>query len=167
MNLKSIGVVHSPYKSGNDAPRQGNLKNDIFRIEVFQEFTSCLKDIETASHLIVLYWADKADRSVQQTRTPFGAAQHGVFATRSPNRPNPINLNVVELISREDNILIVKGMDALDQSPLVDLKPYSSEIDSIVNAKLGWLEAVASVPGSVPGTKKETVGGVPGTKEAE
>ena len=99
MKLKSIGVVHSPYKSGRDAPRQGNLKDHLFRIEIFQEFTPCLKDIETASHLIVLYWADKADRSVQQTRTPFGTALHGVFATRSPDRPNPINLDVVELIA--------------------------------------------------------------------
>jgi tRNA-Thr(GGU) m(6)t(6)A37 methyltransferase TsaA len=136
--LKSVGIIHSPYKTKRDAPIQGRLRNDTFKIEVYKEYLPCLKDIETASHLIVLYWADKADRTVKQTNTPFDTKPHGVFATRSPNRPNPINFNVVELISREGNILFVKGMDALDKSPLIDLKPYNSEIDSIPNSKLGW-----------------------------
>ncbi len=138
MRLERIGIIHSPYKTKEDTPRQGKLKENTFKIEVFQDFLPCLKDAETASHLIVLYWADKADRTIQQVNTPFDNKPHGVFATRSPNRPNPINLNVVEVISREDNVLIVNGMDALDQSPLIDLKPYSSELDCIINAKLGW-----------------------------
>ena len=138
MKLTPIGVIHSPYKQKGDAPTQGRKKENSFRIEVFEEYTPCLKDIETASHLIVLYWADKADRNVQQTNTPHDDKPHGVFATRSPNRPNPINLNIVDLVSREGNILHVKGMDALDRSPLLDLKPYSSDIDSIPNARIGW-----------------------------
>jgi len=138
MLLKQIGLIHSPYKGKGDAPTQGRLKDDTFRIEVFPEYVSCLKDVETASHLFVLYWADKADRTVQQTNTPFDDKPHGVFATRSPNRPNPINLTIVDLLSREENILIVKGMDALDKSPLIDIKPYSSEVDCIAHAKLGW-----------------------------
>lgn len=138
MILKPIGIIHSLYKTKGDAPTQGRLQNNTFQIEVYQEYLPCLKDIETASHLIVFYWADKADRTIQQTNTPFDTKPHGVFATRSPNRPNPINFNVVDLISREGNILHVKGMDALDKSPLIDLKPYNSEIDSIPDSKLGW-----------------------------
>ncbi|MFO7952540.1 MAG: tRNA (N6-threonylcarbamoyladenosine(37)-N6)-methyltransferase TrmO [Bacillota bacterium] len=138
MILKPVGVIHSPYKTKAEAPNQGRKNENASRIEVYQEYSSCLKDIETATHLIVLYWADQADRTVQQTSTPYDDKPHGIFATRSPSRPNPINFSVVDLISREGNILIVKGLDALDGSGLVDLKPYSSEVDSIPDAKLGW-----------------------------
>jgi tRNA-Thr(GGU) m(6)t(6)A37 methyltransferase TsaA len=144
MILNPIGVIYSPYKFKGDAPTQGRLRDDIFRIEVFFEYWSCLKDIEAASHLFVLYWADKADRTIHQAITPFDDKPHGVFATRSPNRPNPINICIADLISREGNILIVKGMDALDKSPLIDLKPYSSEIDCIAHAKLGWRDTSKS-----------------------
>lgn len=138
MNLKPIGTIYSPYKKKEDAPTQGRLKENTFQIKVFEEYLLCMKDLETASHLIVLYWADQANRDIMQTITPFDDIPHGVFATRSPNQPNPINLNVVDLISREGDTLYVKGMDALDSSPLIDIKPYSSEIDSIPNSQLGW-----------------------------
>ncbi len=140
LHLKPIGIIHSPYKKKEDAPTQGKLKENKFEIEIYEEYIPALKDIETATHLIVLYWADKADRAILQTNTPFDNKPHGVFATRSPNRPNPINFDVVKLISRQDNILIVKNMDALDKSPLIDLKPYSADIDSIIDARLGWRE---------------------------
>ncbi|OPL10257.1 MAG: tRNA-Thr(GGU) m(6)t(6)A37 methyltransferase TsaA [Firmicutes bacterium ML8_F2] len=138
MFLKPIGTIYSPYKKKEDAPSQGRLKENTFQVKVFEEYLPCMKDLETASHLIVLYWADQADRDIMQTNTPFDDKPHGVFATRSPNRPNPINFNVVDLIRREGNTLYVKGMDALDNSPLLDIKPYSSEVDSIPNSKLGW-----------------------------
>lgn len=138
MNLRSIGIIHSPYKVRGDAPSQGRLHGEVFTIEVFDEYALALKDTETATHFFVMYWADKADRSIQQTNTPHDDKPHGVFATRSPNRPNPINLGIAELIERKGNILVVKGLDALDQSPLIDLKPYSSKIDSVLDAKVGW-----------------------------
>lgn len=84
MILKPIGIIHSPYKAKEDAPTQGRLKENTFRIEVFLEYLPCLKDIETASHVIVLYWADKADRTIQQTNTPFDDKPHGT--------PNCINI---------------------------------------------------------------------------
>ena len=136
--LNQIGIIHSPYKKRSDAPRQGRLKDNVFKIEVFKEYEQGLKDVETATHLIVLYWCDKADRSVLQTNTPFDTTPHGVFATRSPQRPNPIAFNIADVIERRGNILVVKGMDALDGSPLLDIKPYSSEVDCILDAKLGW-----------------------------
>ncbi len=123
-----------------DAPRQGRLKEDIFTLEIYKEYEAALKDVEGATHLIVLYWGDKSDRSTLQTNTPFDNKPHGVFATRSPNRPNPIAFNIAKLIERKGNKLIVSGMDAFDGSPLLDLKPYSSDIDSIPEAKLGWKE---------------------------
>lgn len=140
MNLKQIGVIHSPYKERFDAPRQGRLREDNFKIEVFPEYEKGLKDIEKASHLIVLFWCDKADRDTLEVTTPWDVKLHGVFVTRSPQRPNPIALDIVNLIKREGNNLYVEKMDALDKSPLIDIKPYSPGIDNIPEAKNAWFE---------------------------
>lgn len=142
MKLTPIGIIHSPYKMKGEAPSQGRRHDKISRIEIFKDYTPALKDTEVISHFFVLYWADKADRTTQQTNTPHDDKPHGVFATRSPNRPNPINLGIAELVAREGNVLVVKGLDALDQSMLIDLKPYSSEIDSIPGIKVGWRKIV-------------------------
>lgn len=133
-----IGIVRSPYKDCADAPFQGRHNNEESTLEILESFEPALLDIEKCSHLIVLYWQDKGDRSVLQTSTPWGPEVHGVFATRSPNRPNPVGFCVVELLKREGRFLKVKGMDALDGSFLVDIKPYSSGIDSVGDATIGW-----------------------------
>ncbi len=143
MELKAIGIVHSPYAKRGDAPSQGRLENLESKVEIFEEFAPALKDIEDFSHLFILYWADKADREKLQTNTPHDIDQtvlHGTFSTRSPNRPNPINLGIVDLVKREDNVLIVKGLDALDQSSVIDIKPYNSKLDAITDAKSGRLK---------------------------
>ncbi len=140
MNLKQIGIIHSPYKERSDAPRQGRMRNDKFRIEVFPEYEKGLKDIERATHLIVLFWCSKADRDTLEVTTPWDVVPHGVFVTRSPQRPNPIALDIVNLEKREGNILYVEKMDALDKTPLIDIKPYSPGIDSIPEAKMAWFE---------------------------
>ncbi|NLW07419.1 MAG: tRNA (N6-threonylcarbamoyladenosine(37)-N6)-methyltransferase TrmO [Clostridia bacterium] len=140
MRLKQIGIVHSPYKEKGDAPPQGRFKEDRFIIEIYPEFAAGLKDIEGVSHLIVLYWCDRADRNTLVTKTPWDEIPHGVFATRSPNRPNPIAFDIVDLISRQGNKLLVSGMDALDKSPVLDIKPYNSKTDAIADAKIEWLE---------------------------
>jgi len=136
--LRQIGVIRSPYRERKAAPSQGRHAHDESTLEVFKEYESALRDIEQCSHLIVLYWQDKANRSTLQTRTPWGPEIHGVFATRSPNRPNPIGFCVVELLDRNGTILKVRGMDALDGSFLIDIKPYSPQIDSVHNARIGW-----------------------------
>jgi len=137
-SLRQIGVVHSPYRELQDAPFQGKHANDESTLEIFEEYESALLDVEQCSHLIVLYWQDRADRSVLQCRTPWGPEVHGVFATRSPNRPNPIGLCVVDLLERHGRFLRVKGMDAIDGSPLIDIKPYSSEVDCVQDASVSW-----------------------------
>jgi formylmethanofuran dehydrogenase subunit E len=138
VNLRQIGVVHSRYRELGDAPFQGKHTKDESTLEVFEAYEPALLDIEHCSHLIVLYWQDKANRGVLQTRTPWGPKVHGVFATRSPNRPNPIGLCVADLLERRGRFLRVGGMDALDGSPLVDIKPYSLEVDSVRDARIGW-----------------------------
>jgi tRNA-Thr(GGU) m(6)t(6)A37 methyltransferase TsaA len=135
--LRQIGIVHSLYREQKDAPSQGSHTNDVSTLEVFEDYEPALLDIEHCSHLIVLYWQDKANRSVLQTHTPWGPEIHGVFATRSPNRPNPVGLCVVELMEQNGRFLKVRGMDALDGSPLIDIKPYSSQVDLVHSTCIG------------------------------
>ena len=141
MELKPIGIIHSPYLERGDAPRQGRLSEEVMTIEIFSEFTPALKGIDKLSHLYVLYWGDRANRDTLQSKTPFSEEPVGVFTSRSPNRPNPIALCIAEVVSRENNVLFVRGLDALDGSPLLDIKAYSPTIDNIPNANSWTLPA--------------------------
>lgn len=134
MELKPIGVIHSPYLERQDAPHQGRMSDKKMTLEIFPEFGDALKGIERVSHILVLYWGDRSNREILQSKTPFSDEPVGVFASRSPNRPNPIALCIADLLHREGNQLVVKGLDALDGSPLLDIKVYSPAIDSIPNA---------------------------------
>lgn len=140
MELQPIGVIRSPYKNTEKAPYQGYRSEEISQIEIFKEFTEGLKDIEGFSHLIVIYWFHKSQGYHLLVKTPWDDILHGLFATRSPHRPCPLGLTVVELVAREKNILKVKGLDAVDGTPLLDIKPYIPEVDERSVAKLGWLE---------------------------
>lgn len=135
MQLTPIGVIHSPYKQRGDAPRQGRLSDNEMTLEVYPQFVAALKDIQRCSHLIVLYWGDRADRETLQSRTPFSEVPVGVFSSRSPNRPNPIAFCVADLVRQEGDCLTVRGVDALDGSPLLDIKAYAPVIDCIPEAK--------------------------------
>ena len=140
MQLKPIGVIHSPYKERGQAPRQGRLSMNEIILEVFPEFEPALKEIDHYTHLIVLYWVDRANREILQTLTPHNRSLPvGVFSSRSPNRPNPIAFCVASLIRKEANQLIVHWVDALDGSPLLDIKPYSPALDSVEHASSGHI----------------------------
>jgi len=138
MILKQIGVIHTPYKNREDAPFQGRFSENDCEIEIFEEFVPGLNGVDTCTHLIVIYWLDKANRNSLKAFPPHDGKEHGVFATRSPNRPNPIGLGIVDLLKITDNIISVKGLDAVDGTPLLDIKPYSSDVDCIGGAKIGW-----------------------------
>ena len=138
MVLKPIGVIRTPYLRREDIPRQGRLSSEICEIEVFPEYFPGLKDIEQCSHLFVLFWLHLGDRGRLTGVPPHDGREHGVFATRSPSRPNPVALDIVELLEVKDGRLKVRGMDALDGSILLDIKPYSAEMDCIPEAKIGW-----------------------------
>jgi tRNA-Thr(GGU) m(6)t(6)A37 methyltransferase TsaA len=138
MVLNPIGVMHTPYKRREEIPRQGRLSQEICEIEIFPEFVAGLKDIEQCTHLFVIFWLHLGDRSKLTAVPPHDNREHGVFATRSPSRPNPLALDIVELLEVRDNRLKVKGMDALDGSILLDIKPYSAGIDSFPDARIGW-----------------------------
>ena len=140
LELKPIGIIHSPYKNREEAPYPGYKSEKISQIEVFKEFEEGLKDIEGFSHIIVIFWFHKSQGYHLLVKTPWDDTLHGLFTTRSPHRPCPLGLTVVELVAREKNILKVKGLDAIDGTPLLDIKPYVPSIDEKLPIKFGWLE---------------------------
>jgi tRNA-Thr(GGU) m(6)t(6)A37 methyltransferase TsaA len=126
--LRSIGVVE-------------RAEEQEARIRIFQEYCAGLKGIEEYSHLIILYWFHLRDNEKERQTLLVFPRRHevnvekGVFACRSPSRPNPIALCVVQLLKAENCVLTVKGLDALEGSPIVDIKPYLPRADSIPNAE--------------------------------
>ena len=138
VDLKIIGVVHSLYKTTADAPFQGNDK--ISKIEISKEYEGGLKDIEGFTHLHVFYWLHKSKGFSLLVTTPWDTIPHGLFTTRSPHRPNPIGHAVVELVEQKDNILSVRGLDAIEGTPVIDIKPYIKKLDVKTDAISGWIE---------------------------
>jgi len=139
LKLKPIGIIHSPYYAGQ-APYQGCGREEICHVEVFDQFAEGLKDIEGFSHIVLIYWLHKSKGYSLMVTTPWDTKPHGLFTTRSPNRPCPLGLSVVRLVAREKNILKVKDLDAIDDTPLLDIKPYIPTIDKKDDIKIGWLE---------------------------
>ena len=125
MQLQEIGIVRNAYKNLTDIPRQGRMSEEISEIEIHPDFADGLLKIEQNKYLIVLYWAHLAKRDILKTLPPASKEIHGVFASRSPGRPNPLSLGIVELSECGENILRVKGLDALDGSSVIDIKPYT------------------------------------------
>lgn len=135
-----IGFVSSPHKNTGDVPRGLGAKHDAEGVlKVLPEFGPGLTDIEGFSHLIVL-WEFNQSKGFELLGTPPSDNRpHGVFATRSPFRPNPIALTTVELLRREDLNLHVRGVDMLDGTPILDIKPYLSSVPA-EQLRRGWLE---------------------------
>jgi len=139
LKLKPIGVIHSPYHAGQ-VPYQGCGREEIGEVEVFEQFAEGLKDIEGFSHIVLIYWLHKSRGYSLMVRTPWDTTPHGLFTTRSPNRPCPLGLSVVRLVARKGNTLKVKDLDAIDGTPLLDIKPYVPTVDEKSDIKVGWLE---------------------------
>jgi len=138
MQLKPIGIIHSPYINRKESPPQG--REEICWIEVSEQYAEGLKDIDGFSHLILLYWFHQGKGYTLLVKTPWSPELHGLFSTRSPDRPNSLGFAVAELIERKGNKLKVKGLDALEGSPLLDIKPYLPEIDSKTSVRVGWVK---------------------------
>ncbi len=135
-----IGVVHSPFKQPEGTPIQAvAAKNTQAVIEIFPEFVQGLCDLEHFSHIIVLYHLHLAKKKGLMVIPFLDTKPHGVFATRSPGRPNPIGFSVVRLDKIEDHQIFVKDIDILDGSPVLDVKPYISQFDAFETTKMCWL----------------------------
>ena len=138
--LYFIGRIRTPWKRREDCPKNARESDAACKIEVDPIWAQALAGVETCSHLIVLYWMDKARRDlVVQVPRHYGQGR-GTFALRSPVRPNPIAMSVVRLVGVEGTTLSVIGLDCLDDTPLLDLKPYFASTDAVPDAKVGWHE---------------------------
>jgi tRNA (adenine37-N6)-methyltransferase len=138
-SMRPIGYVKSPYHETREVPRGLGAKHDTEGVlEILPEFETGLTDIEGFSHLFVLWTFDRSEGFELMGTPPSDNRPHGVFATRSPRRPNPIGLTVVELLRRESSRLHVRGIDMLEGTPILDLKPYLSSV-APEGLRRGWL----------------------------
>ncbi|MDH4129318.1 MAG: tRNA (N6-threonylcarbamoyladenosine(37)-N6)-methyltransferase TrmO [Spirochaetota bacterium] len=145
IKYKPIGIVHSPFKTNNGIPVKPLQERETEgTVEIFSEYTEGLADLDGYSHIILLcHFHLSSDYALKVV--PFvDKAQklRGLFSTRSPNRPNSIGLSTVRLVKIENNILTVKGIDIVDGTPVLDIKPYVTKIDWIEKPTLGWMEEV-------------------------
>ena len=141
IDMSPIGIIHSPFKTKDACPIQPVYASEAEgRVEVFEEYTAGLKDIETFSHLYLLYRFDRSGE-IRLVRPTFLDDQpHGIYASRHPCRPNGIGLSIVALKRRDQNLLWISGVDVLDGTPLLDIKPYLPRFDCFPEASEGWFK---------------------------
>jgi len=139
--IRSIGIIESPYDEGDDMPIQPGFSEAIGKVIVDKSYLKGLKHLDGFSHIIILYYFDRA-KTVELEVAPYlDADPKGIFAIRYPNRPNKIGLSIVELLKIDQNVLTVKGIDVLNRTPLIDIKPFVPEFDTnkIKKTEIGWL----------------------------
>jgi tRNA-Thr(GGU) m(6)t(6)A37 methyltransferase TsaA len=133
-----IGTIRTPWKERKDCPKNARESDALCAVELGERYAPGLKDVASCSHLVLLYWMDRSPRNlVLQTPAHYGV-QRGTFALRSPARPNPIAMSVVKLHRLDEHKLVVSGLDCLDGTPLLDIKPYFASTDSVPDAQVGW-----------------------------
>ncbi len=143
VRCRPIGVIRSGHVETEKVPIQPVFARDCRgRVEVFPEFAEGLRGLEGFSHIFLLYHFHRAAPPRLKVKPFLQDVERGVFATRAPCRPNAIGLSVVELLGREGNVLTVDGLDILDGTPLLDIKPYTAMFDRIEGTRNGWQDAV-------------------------
>ena len=141
--LYFIGRIETPWKRRDDCPKNARESDAVCTLALDPRWSEALADVATCTHLIVLYWMDKSPRNLL-LQVPRHGGAHGTFALRSPARPNPIALSVVKLLRVEGNRLSVVGLDCLDGTPLLDIKPYFASTDAVADAVVGWSKRAGS-----------------------
>ncbi len=145
MIIYPIGKIYTTFRTKEETPIQGFLNQDsIGSVEVYPQYADGLKDIETFSHIILVYQFDRAGEVTLVRQTFLDDEPHGVFASRHPCRPNGIGITIVRLLTRSNNILNISGIDVLNETPLVDIKPYIVRFDCIPEANEGWVSKVTN-----------------------
>ena len=139
--MHPIGIIHSPYKENGDIPIQGIFKREVKAwVELKDRYVSGLKDLDKFSHAIIIYYFHKSQREEIEGKPFLEQDKHGIFAIRSPNRPNHIGLSIVKIKSIKGNKMYFTEVDVLDGTPLLDIKPYVKYFDSRDNVVSGWLD---------------------------
>ncbi len=137
--VRVIGVIHTPYTGRSGMPIQAARSEAAGHVEVYPEYAAGLKDLDGFSHIILIYWFHRAGDCSLVVRPFLDDRLHGLFATRYPDRPNPIGLSVVELTAVDGPMLRVRAVDVLDGTPLLDIKPFVPAFDHREGARVGWL----------------------------
>jgi len=141
IRYKPIGIIHSPFKEPHDTPIQSVCAGDVEGIVgIFPEYVEGLADLKGFSHIILIYHFHLSKRVTLKVKPYLDNSLHGLFATRAPARPNPIGISVVRLIKVEGGKLYIQDVDIIDNTPLLDIKPYVPEFDTLEKEKIGWLE---------------------------
>jgi len=137
-SLYYIGRIRTPWKRREECPKNPRESDAVCTIVLDPRWAEGLHGLETVSHVVVLYWMDRARRDLVLQAPRHYAEHRGTFALRSPVRPNPIAVSVARLVRVEGNILTVVGLDCVDDTPLLDIKPYFASTDSVPDAAVGW-----------------------------
>jgi len=139
--MHPIGLIHSPYKKSKEIPIQGRFKDAVEAwIELKDEYVKGLKDLDKFSHCILVYYFHKSDKETIEGKPFLEDDTHGIFAIRSPHRPNHIGLSVVKIQRIQGNKLYFTEVDMIDGTPLLDIKPYVKYFDSREDVISGWLD---------------------------
>lgn len=137
-SLYYIGRIRTPWKRGEDCPKNPRETDIVCTLVLDPRWAGGLAGLESVSHVVVLYWMDRARRDLLLQAPHHYSERRGTFALRSPVRPNPIAVSVARVLRIEGNALSVVGLDCLDDTPLLDLKPYFASTDSVPDASVGW-----------------------------
>ncbi|GAB6186871.1 tRNA (N6-threonylcarbamoyladenosine(37)-N6)-methyltransferase TrmO [Thermopirellula anaerolimosa] len=144
MDMQPIGVIRTPYTDPAGMPIQPTGAAGVGgTVDVFPEYQPGLKDLEGFSHIILLYLFHRSEGFALQVVPFLDVEPRGLFATRAPRRPNPIGLSIVELVRVEGPRLLVRNVDMLDGTPLLDIKPYVPEFDAPKDVRIGWMATAA------------------------
>jgi tRNA-Thr(GGU) m(6)t(6)A37 methyltransferase TsaA len=162
ITYRPIGVIHSEHLAVEETPIQPvYAKGCKGQAEIFAEFADGLRDLEGFSHIYLIYHFHRAGPARPMVKPFLQDVERGVFATRTPCRPNAIGLSVVELVRREGNVLHLDGVDILDGTPLLDIKPYTTKFDLVETARNGWQDDVDEETAGQRGRRGYRGGGTP------
>jgi len=140
VEVKPIGIIHTPFKRREDTPIQPSRSNARGEIEVFRQYEEGLEDVDGFSHIILIYQFHKTRGYSLKVKPYLDDKLRGLFATRAPRRPNRIGMSVVKLLKRKKNILFIEGIDVLEGTPLLDIKPYVPAFHPKESVNIGWLQ---------------------------
>ena len=138
--LVFIGRIHTPWKSREETPRQGSYQGPVCRIEIFEPWVPALQGVEFYEHLEVIYWLHRSPRNLVLQSPKKNGKTRGTFSLRSPVRPNPIGTSIVKFVGIEGSSVLVRGLDCLDDTPLIDLKPDRCEFTPLAAPQAGDFE---------------------------
>jgi len=141
IKMKPIGVIHSPYKKNENIPIQGRFKNNVEAwVELKKEYVKGLKDLDGFSHAILIYYFHESTKEELEGKPFLEKNKHGIFAIRSPHRPNHIGISTVKIKNIKGNKIYFTQVDMIDGTPLLDIKPYVKYFDNRENVVSGWID---------------------------